>query len=64
MLDDDSNDSIETRRLKRISKELEVENGLKQSWEMMKLKKKKKLAYKVIIEKEKKIKRGVHEKLL
>jgi len=31
MLDDDSNDSIETRRLKRISKELEVENGLKQS---------------------------------
>jgi len=31
---------------------------------MMKLKKKKKLAYKVIIEKEKKIKRGVHEKLL
>jgi len=31
MLDDDSNDSIETIRLKRISKELEVENGLKQS---------------------------------
>lgn len=59
-----SDDSLETRRLKRIQQELEKENNSTSVREMLKVKKKKKLAYKTILEKEKAIKRKVQDKLL
>jgi len=43
---------------------MEQDNNKLYLRDMQKMKKKKKLAYKVILEKEKKIKRGVQEKLL